>query len=220
MNVNENPTIETLITVFTIEQGIIKVLLIKNKIEPYKGYWMLPGNILNVNETLENNITDVVYDKLGFTDLYIEQSHTFSEVNRNHEKRIVAVNYIGLVDFVTANVKRNIVEDIESEWFDINDMPKLIYDHENIINVSIKKLKSKLVNSLTLKNMYPSDFTLPEIARLYENLLSASIDRRNLRKKFLQFDMIEETGDYSTGFNGRPAKLYRFKQEIKDFNLF
>lgn len=220
MNMDENITIESLISVFTIEQGIIKVLLIKNKIEPYKGYWMLPGDTLKPNETLENNITDVVYDKLGFTDLFIEQSHTFSDVNRNHEKRIIAVNYVGLVDFVTANVKRNVVEDVESQWFDIKDVPKLIYDHENIIKTSVKELKAKLINSSTLRDMYPSDFTLPEIARLYENLLEATIDRRNLRKKFLQFDMIEETGDYSTGINGRPAKLYRFKQDIKDFNLF
>jgi len=220
MNIDQNIMIETLISVFTIEQGIIKVLLIKNKVEPYKGYWMLPGNILKVNETLENNVTDVVYDKLGFTDLFIEQSHTFSDVNRNHEKRVLAVNYIGLIDSVTASVKRNVIEDVESEWFDINDVPKLIYDHENIIKASTKELKTKLINSLTLKDMYPSDFTLPEIARLYENLLGYSIDRRNLRKKFLQYDMIEETGDYSTGINGRPAKLYRFKQEIKDFNIF
>jgi len=220
MNTNESTTVESLITVFTIEQGIIKVLLIKNKVEPYKGYWMIPGNILKSNETLENNITDVVYDCLGFTDLYIEQAHTFSDINRNHEKRVIAVNYIGLIDFVTANVKRINVEDVESEWFDINDIPKLIYDHEGIINNSVKQLKMKLVNSLTLKSMYPSDFTLPEICKLYENLLGIDIDRRNFRKKFLQFDMIEETGDYSTGINGRPAKLYRFKQEIKDFNLF
>ena len=220
MNIDENIIIESLISVFTIEQGIIKVLLIKNKVEPYKGYWMLPGNILKANETLENNITDVVYDKLGFTDLFIEQSHIFSDVNRNHEKRVLAVNYVGLVDFVTANLKRNLVEDVESQWFDIRDVPKLIYDHENIIRTSVKELKTKLINSLTLKDMYPSDFTLPEIARLYENLLESTIDRRNLRKKFLQFDMIEETGDYSTGINGRPAKLYRFKQNIKDFNLF
>jgi len=220
MNIDENIMIESLISVFTIEQGIIKILLVKNKVEPYKGYWMLPGNILKANETLENNVTDVVYDKLGFTDLFVEQSRTFSDVNRIHEKRVIAVNYIGLVDFVTANVKRNVVEDVESQWFDINDVPKLIYDHENIINNSIKQLKNKLVNSLTLKDMYPSDFTLPEIAKLYESLLGTSIDRRNLRKKFLQFSMIEETGDYSTGINGRPAKLYRFKQEIKDFNIF
>ena len=95
-----------------------------------------------------------------------------------------------------------------------------MYDHEAIINNSIKSLKQKLSNSTALKTMFPSDFTLPEIQKVYEKLFDLNIDRRNFRKRFIKFDMIEETGEYSDSLNGRPAKLYRFKENIKSINLF
>ena len=68
--------------------------------------------------------------------------------------------------------------------------------------------------------MFPSDFTLPEIQKVYEKLFNLNIDRRNFRKRFIKLDMIEETGEYSDSLNGRPAKLYRFKDDIKNINLF
>lgn len=212
--------IETLISIYTIDQGKIKILLVKNMDEPYKGYWKLPGSILKKDESLENNITDVVYDELGFINLNIEQCHTFSDVNRINDKRVIAVNFISMIDYVTASIKRVPRENIQSEWFSIDDIPKLVYDHNNIINNSIKMFKNKLSNSLVLKTMFPSDFTLPEIQKVYECLFGVVIDRRNFRKRFIKFDMIEETGEYSDSLNGRPAKLYRFKKDIKNINLF
>ncbi len=212
--------IESLISIYTIDQGKIKVLLIKNIEEPYKGYWHLPGSFLKSTESLENNITDVVYDELGFTNLSIEQSHTFSDINRIADKRVIAVNFISIIDVITASIKRVPVENIQSEWFSIDELPKLMYDHDIIINNSIKSLKQKLSNSNSLKSLFPSDFTLPEIQKVYEYLFDINIDRRNFRKRFIKFDMIEETGEYSDSLSGRPAKLYRFKDDIKNINLF
>lgn len=212
--------IETLISIYTIDQGKIKILLIKNAEEPYKGYWRLPGSFLKPTESLENNITDVVYDELGFTNLNIEQSHTFSDANRITDKRVIAVNFISIIDYITASIKRVPIENVQSEWFSLDELPKLMYDHEAIINNSTKSLKQKLSNSTALKSMFPSDFTLPEIQKVYEKLFGLNIDRRNFRKRFIKFDMIEETGEYSDSLNGRPAKLYRFKENIKSINLF
>ena len=215
-----NTEIESLISIYTIDQGKINILLIKNVEEPYKGYWHLPGSLLKPEESLENNITDVVYDELGFINLSIEQSHTFSDINRIADKRRIAVNFISIIDSVTASLKRIPVENVQSEWFSIDELPKLMYDHEIIINNSIKSLKQKLSNSSALKLMFPSDFTLPEIQKVYEKLFNLNIDRRNFRKRFIKLDMIEETGEYSDSLNGRPAKLYRFKDDIKNINLF
>lgn len=212
--------IESLISIYTIDQGKIKILLVKNVLEPYKGYWRLPGSLLKQDESLENNITDVVYDELGFTNLNIEQCHTFSDTNRIADKRVIAVNFMSIIDYITASIKRVPVDNVQSEWFSIDELPKLMHDHEVIINNSLKALKNKLANSNSLKSMFPSDFTLPEIQKVYEKLFDMNIDRRNFRKRFIKFDMIEETGEYSDSLNGRPAKLYRFKENIKSINLF
>lgn len=211
---------ETLISIVSVFDGEFKVLLMRKKTDPYKGYWILPGNLLRNDETIENNITDAVYDLTGITNVYIEQTGVFSSLDRNPDYRVVAIGHIGLVDSTTADIKREDRENIESEWFKIDDLPKMAFDHEQILNKNMKYLYSKIINSNILKILFPSDFTLPELQKVYEQVLGKKLDRRNFRKKFIALDLIEDTLEKNVGFNGRPAKLYRFKEDIKERNLF
>ena len=211
---------ETLISIFSVFDGELKVLLLRKKTEPYKGYWILPGNLLRCDETIENNITDAVYDLTGLTNVYIEQTYSFSALDRNPDYRLIAISHIGLVDSTTVQIKREERENVESEWFKITDLPKLAFDHEMILNKNIKYLYSKIINSNILKILFPSDFTLPELQKVYEQVLDKPLDRRNFRKKFIALDLVEDTLEKNTGFNGRPAKVYRFKDDIKERNLF
>lgn len=215
-----NNFVETLINVFTIDDGDLKVLLIKNKVEPYKGYWILPGNPLKNDETLEDNITDTVLDQTGLLKVCVEQCYTFSNLTRYPESRVLGVSFVGLVDSMSVEFNRKEKKEIESEWFKVSDLPKVGFDHEDIIKRSIDYLKKKFVNVNTMKSLFPSDFTLPELQKAYEQVLGKSLDRRNFRKKFINMDLVEETGEYNTGCSGRPAKLYRFKDEIKQVDLF
>ena len=211
---------ETLISIFSVFDGELKVLLLRKKTEPYKGYWILPGNLLRCDETIENNITDAVYDLTGLTNVYLEQTYSFSALDRNPDYRLIAISHIGLVDSTTVEIKREERENVESEWFKITDLPKLAFDHEMILNKNIKYLYSKIINSNILKILFPSDFTLPELQKVYEQVLDKPLDRRNFRKKFIALDLVEDTLEKNTGFNGRPAKLYRCKDDIKERNLF
>ena len=210
---------ETLISIFSVFDGELKVLLIRKKTEPYKGYWILPGNMLRNDETIENNITDAVYDLTGLTNVYIEQTYAFSNLDRNPDYRVVATGHIGLVDSTTVEIKRE-DRDIESEWFKLSDLPKMAFDHGLVLSRNTKYLYSKILNSNILKMLFPSDFTLPELQKVYEQVLDKKLDRRNFRKKFIAMDLIEDTLEKNVGFNGRPAKLYRFKEDIKERNLF
>lgn len=215
-----NNIVETLISIFTIDKGDIKVLLIKNKVEPYKGYWILPGNSLKNTETLEDNITDAVLDQTGLLKVYIEQCYTFSGLTRYPDNRVLAVSFMGLVDSTSVEIKREERKDIESGWFKVTDIPKMGYDHEEVIKRDLEYFKKKIVNGNTLKDLFPSDFTLPELQKVYEQIFSHTLDRRNFRKKLVNMDLLEDTGEYNIGCNGRPAKLYRFKENIKQINLF
>ena len=212
--------LETLIGVFTIDKGKIKILLVHKKTEPYKGYWVLPGSILSNKETLEDNITDVVCDKLGLPTLYIEQCYTFSNLNRNPDNRVIATSFIGLIDNITLVLKRQEREDVELSWFDINSIPKMGYDHEKILNKLLDYFKKRIINSNILKILFPSDFTLPELQKVYEQILNIQIDRRNFRKKLVNLGYVVDTGDVNEGFMGRPAKLYRFNDELEERNIF
>lgn len=212
--------VETLIGVFTADKGSIKILLMRKKVVPYKGYWILPGNMVSNQETLENNVSDVAYDRLGIPSLYIEQGYTFSNLDRDPNDRIIATTFIGLIDSTTLQIKQEPREDIELAWFDINQIPKLGYDHEKVVLKLTNILKSRIVNSNILKLLFPSDFTLPELQRAYEQILNKQLDRRNFRKKFVNFDLIEDTKQKTSGNNGRPAKLYRFKEDMREINLY
>ena len=217
---NYNQVLETLIGIFTVDKSSIKILLMHKKSEPYKGYWILPGNTVLNTETLENNVTDVVFDKLGLPSLYIEQCHTFSNLDRDPEDRIIAATFMGLIDNITLYLKKEPRAGVELEWFDINNIPKMGYDHDKIIEKLINHFRGKIVNSNILKLLFPSDFTLPELQHVYEQILGVKFDRRNFRKKLINLGYIEDTGDINEGYTGRPAKLYRFKEDLKERNLF
>ena len=215
-----NQLLETLIGIFTVDKGKIKILLMHKKTEPYKGYWLLPGSLLSNNETLEDNITDVVCDTLGLPTMYIEQCYTFSNLNRDPDNRVVAISFIGLIDNITLVLKKQERDEIELAWFEINSIPKTGYDHDKIINKLVEYLKKRMINSNILKILFPSDFTLPELQRVYEQVLNTEIDRRNFRKKLVNLGYVIDTGDVNEGYMGRPAKLYRFNDELEERNLF
>lgn len=206
-----NNILETLVSIFTVNDGDVKVLLMRKKTEPYKGYWILPGDYVKNNETLEDNIVDTIYKKLGISSIYLEQANSYSSLERNPEGRVIAFNFLALVDSVSIKLKRVEREDYETNWFSIDSIPKMGYDHEIILDKAIELLKNKLSDFNALKYLFPSDFTLPELQGAYEQLMKVKIDRRNFRKKILKSSLIEPTGDKNDGFMGRPANLYRFK---------
>jgi len=212
--------VETLINIFTVEKGSLKVLLMKKQTDPYKGYWVLPNSIVSNNETIEENVSKVVEGKLNLNDIYLEQNHIFSDLNRDSEDRIIGVSFVGLVDHLSVNLKMEEIKGLEFGWFNITDIPKMGYDHEEVVKDSIEYLRKILVNSKILKHLFPSDFTLPEIQKVYEQILGRPLDRRNFRKKFINLGLVTDTGYKNEGSNGRPGKLYRFNDEIQERDLF
>lgn len=218
MNKLKNLSLEVLINIFTVDSGKIKLFLVRKKTEPYKGYWMLPNKMLD-DKTIEENVNSILKEQIGINNIYVEQDYIFSNVDRVANDRVIAVSYIGIVDSTTIKIKNENI-DSEEAWFSIDEIPKIAFDHREIIDKAIIKLKSKLVNTSALKILFPSDFTLPELQCIYEFLLDKKLDRRNFRKKFINLDLIEDTGYKNEGGNGRPAKLYKFKDNIKEINLF
>ena len=220
-NNNENNIIlENIISIFTIEKGTLKVLLQRKTKEPYKGYWRLPGEFLKNDLTIEQNVDDILNKTIGTSNIYKEQGYTFSNIDRYPNERIIATTYIALTDSKTIEIKREDSEREDTDWFEIKALPKVAFDHKEIMDKSREQLKEKLTNTSILRKLFPSDFTLPELQNTFESIMNIKLDRRNFRKKFITLGIIEETGYNNIGGSGRPAKLYRFKENIKEINLF
>lgn len=211
---------EVLLNIFTIDKGTLKILLFKKNTDPYKGYWMLPSSLLFSNETVVSCALDTSKNMVGLDELYLENCALYSDLDRVPDRRIIGYSMIGLVDSATANFKRNEIAGFESAWFECGTIPKTVTDHADIIADATDRVFDEILKGKVLRVLFPSDFTLPELQKVYEQILNKSLDRRNFRKKILNLGIIEPTGEKNDHATGRPANLYRFKEEFEFKNLF
>ncbi len=216
----KNQGIHVITAIFTVEQGVTKVLLVKRKNEPYKGDWILTGGALYNNEDLDSGAKREIYEKTGITDIDIEQFKTFGKVDRSPVMRMIAVAYIGVIDSSRVKVLRETINTSNADWFSIDKIPGLGFDHEEILAEALVYLRSKIVSTDILKALFPNEFTIPEIQKTYEAILNKKFDRRNFRKKLLNLDLIEDTKRTGKFEGKKPAKLYKFKKKIKTKNVF
>ena len=204
--------LEIIINIFTVINGKIKILLFRRDIEPFKNHWMLPSNLLMVNETIEECAYATIDDFTGIKDIYIQNCNIFSKIDRLPNDRIIACSMIGIIDIDSFNFKKK-NHGVHYEWFDIDSIPKTVYDHSMIIKDAINYLKNKIIQNKFLSIFFPSDFTIPELFSIYEQAYNRKLDRRNFRKKLIALNLIEDTGYKNKVTNGRPAKLYRLKND-------
>lgn len=216
----KNQGIHVITAIFTVELGVTKVLLVKRKNEPYKGDWILTGGALYNNEDLEVGAKREIFEKTGIKDIEIEQFKAFGKVNRSPIMRMVAVAYIGVIDSSRVKIIRETINTSNADWFPIDKIPGLGFDHEEILKEALVYLQSKIVSTDILKYLFPNEFTIPEIQKTYEAILNKKFDRRNFRKKLLSLDLIEDTNKTGKFEGKKPAKLYKFKDVIESKKVF
>lgn len=216
----KNQGIHVITALFTIEQGIIKVLLIKRKNEPFLGDWVLTGGALFNNEDLETGALRELEEKTGITGVEIKQFKAFGKVDRSPVMRMVAVGFVGIIDSKRVNLLRETKNTSNADWFPIDKIPPLGFDHEEILHDALLELRKQIVKSNILKSLFPDGVTMPELQKTYEAILDKKFDRRNFRKKILNLDLIEDTNKSDRFEGNKPAKVYKFKDVIQDKDIF
>ena len=216
----KNQGIHVITAIFTVEQGITKVLLIKRKNAPFERDWVLTGGALYNDENLEDGAKREIYEKTGISDIDIKQFKAFGRVDRSPVMRMVAVGFIGVIDSKRVKVLRETENTSNADWFPIDKIPPLGFDHEEILQEALLELQKRIVNSNILKSLFPDGVTMPELQKVYEAILNKKFDRRNFRKKMLSLDLIEDTNKSEQFEGNRPAKKYKFKRKIVDKNIF
>jgi 8-oxo-dGTP diphosphatase len=199
-------------SIFTIQDDILKVLLVKRAQYPKKGRWALPGGFINMNvdKVLDDTARRKLCEKTGIDTPYLEQVATFGSSKRDPRGWSMTVVYLSLIsadDFV-------IEADLSSEkvsWVPVNEAIndfKLAFDHEDILKQCLERLKSKVQYSSLPVHLLPEAFTLSELQRVFEIVLEKSIEKKSFRRRILDSNILEETGNIKKGIS-RPAKLYR-----------
>jgi len=217
------PALTVDIVTFSIRIGQLNALLIKRIKDPYAGMWALPGGFLNIEESLEDATTRVLEEKTGLQEVYLEQLYTYGDPFRCPKDRVITVAYFALIPS-NAPIKYEGGKEISQvSWFPIDDLPQLAFDHHDILNYALRRLRYKLEYSAVGFELLPELFTLSELQSTYEIILGESLDKRNFRRRILGANVIEPTQHKRTG-EGRPAQLFRYRDdavaEIKTRRLF
>jgi 8-oxo-dGTP diphosphatase len=193
------------VVIFAIHENTLKVMLIDVNIPPYfNDIYGVPGGLILPEETAEDSAYRIMKTKTGMENIDIEQLYTFSSIDRDPRGRVVSVAYFGLTPSITADPSRKVY------WKDVNKLPKLAYDHKEIIKKATERLKAKMEYTTIVKGFLPKEFTLSELQKAYEIVLDKKFDKRNFRKKMLSLEFLKNVGEKKSGEPNRPADLYRF----------
>jgi 8-oxo-dGTP diphosphatase len=220
----ERPSVTADVVIFTILDDALKVLLIKRKSWPYEGMWAIPGGFIKMDESLETAAYRELAEETNVTQdqVYLEQLYTFGKPNRDPRTRVITVAYFALVSVDMLN-PRAADDAADVGWFSVYNLPPLAFDHADILNYALTRLRYKLEYTAVGFQLLPEQFTLRELQDAYEIILGIKLDKGNFRSKLRRTQVVEKVDDYrDTG--GRPARLYRFREdavaEIKTRRLF
>lgn len=204
-------TIAVDVALFTIQDGSLKVLLVKRKHAPFKNSWALPGGIVMDDESVDSAILRELQEETNIGNIYLEQLYTFGEPNRDPRGRVISVTYYALVNWQQFQLK-TLHRTSEAVWFDITELPPLAFDHNRIVNYAVERLRNKINYTTISFQLLPKEFTLTEMQKSYEVLLSKRLDKRNFRRKMLQLGILRLTRNYKAIGRQRPARLYTFTE--------
>ena len=203
-----HPAVTVDVAVFTVRNNALNVLLIKRALAPFLGDWALPGGFVGIAESLGAAASRELLEETGVDAGYLEQLYTFGDPGRDPRERVISVSYFALIPSDALELKA--ASDAEGvAWFDVDHVPDLAFDHQEILDKALERLKAKLDYSTIAFQLMPEEFTMAELRHLYEIVTREAIDKRNFSKRILALDVIESTGELRRDGAHRPAKLYR-----------
>ena len=196
------------IVIFTIEQGALKVLLVKRGIEPFAGQYAIPGGFVLENESLDQAAMRELREETGVAEVYLEQLYSFGDPRRDPRGRGVTVAYYALISAEHSQLRAG-SDAAAAAWFAVDAVPDLAFDHAKILAYAVERLRNKLEYTTVGFQLLPEKFSLSELQEVYEAILGKKLDKRNFRRKLALLKILKPTSEYRR--DGRkPARLYRF----------
>jgi 8-oxo-dGTP diphosphatase len=198
------------------DRNRLLILLVKRLEEPFLGRHSLPGTLVRQGESLEDAAYRILAEKIRVENLYLEQLYTFGGPGRDPREdlasygvRYLSVSYFALVRFAEAELIYQTTGDVA--WYPIEDIPKLAFDHERVLQYGYQRLRNKLEYSPIAFEVLPEVFTLNDLYQLYTTILGEHFsDYSNFRSRLLKLGFLCDTGIKVSRGAGRPASLYRF----------
>jgi 8-oxo-dGTP diphosphatase len=194
--------------IFGFDGSHLKALLIKRGFEPEKGKWSLMGGFIDKNENADDAAIRVLHELTGMKNIYMEQLHTFSDVNRDSAGRVISIAYFALINI--DDYSKQLQSEHEAKWFPLNKIPALIFDHKKMVNTAKALLRQKVANHPIGFELLPQKFTLPQLQCLYEAIYEVPLDKRNFTKKMLSLGILNKLNEKERTSSRKGAFFYVF----------
>lgn len=210
-----HPAVTTDCVIFGFDGSELQVLLIERGIEPFKGKWAFPGGFLNMDETAGEGTMRELKEETGLENAYIEQFNTYSEPGRDPRERVITIAHYALVRI--QEVKGG-DDAAKAQWFPIDEVPQLAFDHDKILRDAMRKLRERIHFEPIGFELLPEKFTMRELQILYESILGVKFDRRNFAKKMMHYELLNQLDETIRPTAKRDALLYSFNKD--NYELF
>jgi len=198
--------------VFGIDPAGLKVLLVQRARAPYQGLWALPGGFVDVDEPLEEAAARELEEETGISGIRLEQVHTFGAPNRDPRDRVVSVAYGALVNVGDHRV-RAATDARDAGWFPVGDAHGLAFDHDTILEMALRRLRSTVRFRPLGPGLLPATFTWSRLQGLYETVLGSPLDSRRFRSKMLKTGLLTPCDEVPPGGARRTPRQVRFNRE-------
>jgi len=207
----KRPGVAVDVILFTIKDNDLQIGLIKREEPPHMGKYALPGRFVRYEEPIEETAKMALKLKGGIDpqSVFLEQLYTFGQnMHRDTRIRTISIVYYGLlaaekIDFQTGN---------KFHWFSVYALPPLSFDHKQIVDYAVERLRKKVWESNFAFQLMPEEFTLTELQKVYEVILAEKLDKRNFRKKILELKILKNLKKKKMEGVHRPAAVYGFKE--------
>lgn len=207
--------------IFGFNGSQLQLLIGKRQMDPGRGEWSLYGGFVGQNENLEDAANRVILDLTGMKGLYIRQVGAFGRIDRDPGKRVISIAYCTLINVKDYDDSLRIRYGLE--WVNLNELPKLYSDHNQMIQNAISQIRCRINNEPLSFKLLPELFTLTQLQHVFETVMGEEIDKRNFRKRIKDIDFIEKTELIDKISSKRGAALYRFNKKAYEqdpyFNL-
>lgn len=214
--------------IFSFFKNNLNVLLLRLDDSPY---YVIPGGYIEKNENLDDAAFRILKERTGINNIYLEQFYTAGNTHRNDnnffaetfkkmgielpqgnwfEQRFISVCYLALIDQTKVNLEPGMFF-TECKWENVQSIPKLLYDHNLVIEKAIQRLQADLDQKLIAYNLLNETFTMAELQKLYEAVYQKEFTRTNFQRRMLGLDILERLEKQYTGKAHKAPFLYRFK---------
>jgi len=220
----EHPSVTVDVVLLSILDGALRTLLVKRQEAPYLDQWALPGGFVRMDESLETAALRVLRSKTGLDRVFLEQLFTFGAPDRDPRTRVLSVAHYALLDrerFRELEGKDMILAQVQVPWEGERGGPAylldrdgyrlaLAFDHNDMVALTVKRLRGKLDYSPVAFQLLPECFTLFDLQKVHEAILGRKLNKDAFRKRLLATGLLIPTGTLQQDVDHRPAALYRY----------